>query len=216
MQSQRYNNCISIPVGEFMNPVTEDNCTDGALNISTGNLCEGTTPRQTGDNEADGALNITTENTEEICEGTTPKQTVDNEADGDLNISTENTEEIIEGTTPKQTGDFSDDGAQNVTTDADVSQRSEEPVADNGQQSQHEAVGSYLMPLRKSELVDFSDFITYDTQERISIMLGFDLNKVETLRCKHRENVTGVNLDLLIDWTIRNPQPTNRLVSNNR
>ena len=152
----------------------------------------------------------------EISGESTPRQIVDKETDGALNISTENIEEISVETTPKQTVDLSDDGAQNVMADADVSQRSEEHVADKGQLSQHEAAGSNLMPLRESDLVVFSDYITYDIQERISLMLGFDLNKVEILRCKHRENVTAVGLDLLIDWMRCNPQPTNRLVSHNR
>ncbi len=72
---------------------------------------------------------------------------------------------------------------------------------------------SLMNPLGEPELVEFSDYITYDAQERIALMLGFDLDKVEILRCKHRENVTGVSQDLLIDWMICNPQPTNRMVN---
>ncbi len=173
-----------------------------------------------GQNDADDTQNISTGNIEEICEGTTPRQTGDNEADGAKNISAENMQEISGESTPsnapKQTVDLSDDGPHNVINDGGVSQRSEEPVADKGKQSQHEGVGSNLMPLRESELVDFSAYITYDIQGRISVLLGFDLNKVDTLRSKHRENVTGVSIDLLIDWMRCNPQQTNRLVSNNR
>ncbi len=147
-------------------------------------------------------------------------ETEDNCNDGALSISVENIEEIngesTPSNTPGQTVDISDVGAQNVKTDDEVSQRSEEHVADKGEQTQHKGVESNLMlQLEEPELIDLSDYITYENQERISVMLGFDLNKVETLRCKHRENVTGVNLDLLIDWTIRNPQPTNRMVSSN-
>ncbi len=68
--------------------------------------------------------------------------------------------------------------------------------------------------LREKHLVEFAEYITYDNQERIAIMLGFDLDRVEVLRCKHRENVTGVSLDLLLDWMKCNPQRNNRSVSN--
>ncbi len=71
-----------------------------------------------------------------------------------------------------------------------------------------------LLPLREKHLVEFSEYISYENQERIAVLLGFDLDKVDTLRCKHRENVTGVSLDLLLDWMRCNPQPTNRMVSN--
>ncbi len=91
------------------------------------------------------------------------------------------------------------------------SQITEEPAAKRFKQSHFEEI----QPLREAELVQFAEYITPEIQERMAVMLGFELDKVETLRCKHRENVTGVSLDLLIDWTIRNPQPTNRLVSNN-
>ncbi len=73
-----------------------------------------------------------------------------------------------------------------------------------------------MEPLAEPELVEFSEFITYVNQERIAVMLGSNIDKVEILHCKHRENVTGVSIDLLIDWMRRNPQPTNRLVSNNQ
>ncbi len=132
------------------------------------------------------------------------------------NISTRNMEEISEETTPKQTVDNINGGAQNIITDDDVNHRSEEPATKKSQQSQHERIGSnVIQPLAEPELVEFSDYITHDNQEKIAVMLGFGLNKVETLRGKHRENVTGVSLDLLIDWTRCNPQPTNRMVSNN-
>ena len=89
------------------------------------------------------------------------------------------------------------------------SQLSEEPAAKRFRQSLPEE----MEPLREADLVEFAEYITPDHQERMSVMLGFDLNKVETLRCKHRENVTGVSLDLLLDWMTCNPQPTNRLVN---
>ncbi len=84
---------------------------------------------------------------------------------------------------------------------------------DEKTQSRHEPVTSFHEPLGEPELVEFADHITPDIQERIAIMLGFDLDKVETLRCKHRQNVTGVSIDLLIEWKICNPQETNRMVS---
>ncbi len=71
-----------------------------------------------------------------------------------------------------------------------------------------------IHPLGEAVLVDFAEYITYDNQERIAVMLGFDLDKVDTLRSKHRENVTGVSLDLLLEWMTANSQPTNRYVSN--
>ncbi len=73
---------------------------------------------------------------------------------------------------------------------------------------------SQMLPLKEQELVEFSEYIRYESQERIAVMLGADLDRVETLRGKHRENVIGVSLDLLLDWMIINPQPTNRYVSN--
>ncbi len=72
---------------------------------------------------------------------------------------------------------------------------------------------STIQPLEEQELVEFAEYISYEYQERIAVMLGFDLNKVDTLRCKHREHITGVTLDLLIDWLRCNPQKSNRCVS---
>ncbi len=82
-------------------------------------------------------------------------------------------------------------------------------------QEQAAAAAPFMQPLGELELVEFAEFIIPENQERIAVMLGSNLDKVEILRSKHRENVTAVSLDLLIDWTRRNPQPTNRLVSNN-
>ena len=93
-----------------------------------------------------------------------------------------------------------------------LSQLTEEPAAKRLKQSHFDE----MQPLGEAELVQFAEYIIPEIQERMAVLLGFDLDKVETLRCKHRENVTGVSLDLLIDWTIRNPQPTNRVVSNNK
>ncbi len=76
-----------------------------------------------------------------------------------------------------------------------------------------EPAASFHEPLREPELVELAPYITYDKQQRIAVMLGFDLDKVETLRSKHRENVTEISMDLLIDWMICNPQPTNRMVN---
>ncbi len=89
------------------------------------------------------------------------------------------------------------------------SQLSEEPAAGRFSQSPLEE----MEPLSEADLVEFAEYVTPEHQERMSVMLGSDLDRVETLRCKHRENVTGVSLDLLIDWMTCNPQPTNRLVS---
>ncbi len=80
-------------------------------------------------------------------------------------------------------------------------------------QSPYEEPGTLVQPLVEAELTEFAEYITYENQERIAVMLGFGLDKVETLRCKHRENVTGVSLDLLVDWMRCNPQQTNRQVS---
>ncbi len=71
----------------------------------------------------------------------------------------------------------------------------------------------FMQPLAEPELAEFAEFIIPENQERIAVMLGSNLDKVEMLRSKHRENVTGVSIDLLIDWMRCNPQPTNRLVS---
>ncbi len=89
------------------------------------------------------------------------------------------------------------------------SQLSEEPAAKRSRRSPLEEVE----PLSEADLVEFAEYITPEYHERMSIMLGFDVDRVETLRCKHREHVTGVSLDLLIYWMTYNPQPTNRLVS---
>ncbi len=89
------------------------------------------------------------------------------------------------------------------------SQLSEEPAAKCARQSPLDE----MEPLREADLVEFAEYITPEHQERMSVMLGFDLSKVETLRCKHRENVTGVSQDLLLDWMTCNPQPTNRMVN---
>ncbi len=92
---------------------------------------------------------------------------------------------------------------------ANPSQLSEEPAAEHFRHSPLEE----MEPLREADLVEFAEYITPENQERMAVMLGFDLNRVETLRCKHREHVTGVSLDLLLDWMTCNPQPTNRMVN---
>ncbi len=94
-----------------------------------------------------------------------------------------------------------------------IKSRQEFPARYTQSLHEEEPVASFHEPLGEPEVVELSQYITYDNQERVAIMLGSDLDKVETLRCKHRENVTGVTLDLLIDWMIRNPQPTNRMVN---
>ena len=101
-------------------------------------------------------------------------------------------------------------------TEAKHIETRQEPSVTSAQSLNEEPAAPLMQPLGESELVEFAEFIIPENQERIAVMLGSNLDKVEMLRSKHRENVTGVTLDLLIDWTIRNPQPTNRLVSNNQ
>ncbi len=92
----------------------------------------------------------------------------------------------------------------------------QEPSVISTESLHEEPAAPFLQPLGEPELVEFSEFITYVNQERIAVLLGSNIDKVEMLRSKHRENVTGVSIDLLIDWMRRNPQQTNRLVSINR
>ncbi len=66
---------------------------------------------------------------------------------------------------------------------------SEETAAKRFRQSPLEE----MEPLGVTDLEEFAEFITPENQERMAVMLGFDLDKVEMLRCKHRENVTGVS-----------------------
>ena len=116
---------------------------------------------------------------------------------------------------PDDTHNISTPGTSAVTYESqsnnatNPSQLSEEPAAERFRHSPLDK----MEPLVEAELTEFAEYITYQTQERMAVMLGFDVNRVETLRCKHREHVTGVSLDLLIDWMRANPQPTNRLVS---
>ncbi len=109
----------------------------------------------------------------------------------------------------------SEQGVSLVTEETEAKQYSEarqEPSVTSAQSPQ-ELAAPFMQPLGEPELVEFAEFITPENQERIAVMLGSNLDKVEMLRCKHRENVTAVSVDLLIDWMRCNPQPTNRLVS---
>ncbi len=130
------------------------------------------------------------------------------------NITPGNMPEISAAIEPTSALESDEEGAHYISNESHFRQRSDEHVAGKGRQSkQEDTKDTFMQPLIEAELVEFADYIPYDNQERLAIMLGFDLNKVEILRGKHRENVTGVSLDLLLDWMKCNPQPTNRQVS---